>query len=214
MDLFRKSDLLAQNLIEVIDHPLYDASPRILTSAAFCGLCLEHARAMRLLAEHGLYPSAMATLRVVFESLVRAIWLLYCASDTQIARLDAPLDLGTERLARSIPATSAMLDALRAVPAAAVPFQALAEFKDSSWAALNSFVHAGLHPLARMREGYPAPLVEQTVRLCNGLAMVAGMQLCILTGITGLQKRLQPLHARFADCLPLAENAEKPAGSV
>lgn len=56
-----------------------------------------------------------------------------------------------------------MLDALAKLPAAQVPFDALSELKASGWRALNSYVHGGLHPLARMSDGYPLELILGTV---------------------------------------------------
>ena len=37
--------------------------------------------------------------------------------------------------------------------APAVAYQVLSSFKESSWGALNSYVHAGIHPLKRHSKG-------------------------------------------------------------
>ena len=200
--IFQRSDLLLQNLLQISDHPLYDDSPRITTSADFCFLSLEHAESIRKLLENRLPSSGIALIRIQFETLVRGIWTLYCASEDSLANITSRLTVDSQHLAQKMPTASGMLMSLAEIPEASVPFNALSEFKQSSWKALNSYIHAGVHPLARRREGYPIPFIVQLIKQSNGLAAIAVMHACVLTGIQDLQKQITPLHARFADCLP------------
>lgn len=201
-DIFRRSELLFQNMTEVIDRPLHDDSARITTSGNLCQISIEHSCALRSLSESGMFASGFVILRSQFEALVRAIWALYCASDYQIQRLASPLDEEGEQSAKNLPQVQEMLKALGSVPAARVPFDALTEFKRYSWNALNSFTHAGIHPLKRVTDGYPLELIIQNVRTSNALSMIAAMQICVLTGIPNLQRDLLPLNGRFHDCFP------------
>lgn len=205
--IFQRSELLLQNLLQISDHPLYDESPRIVTSADFCYLSLEHAESTRKLFENGLHASSIALLRIQFEALVRGIWALYCASDDILAKTTSPLTMDSQELTQKMPMASDMLVALGKSAQALTPFNALSEFKQSSWKPLNSYVHAGIHPLARQREGYPIPFIIQLIKQSNGLAVIAVMHTCILTGIRDLQKQISPLHSRFADCLPDHKNS-------
>ena len=82
-------------------------------------------------------------------------------------------------------------------------YQALANFKENSWKALNSFVHAGIHPIQRQESGYPVQLVEQILRNCNGLAVVVGMQAAVLTGSQRLVKQVGAMQTTHAKCLPV-----------
>ena len=205
--IFQRTDLLIQNLIEISDHPLYDDSSRITATADFCILALEHAESVRNLAEKELYASCIALMRVQFETLVRGIWALYCASDEQIQKITAGLNAIAQQQPEKIPMAHDMLLALCEKPQAAVPFNALSEFKEYSWKPLNSFVHAGIHPLARQRGGYPIQFIEQLIKISNGLVVITFMQMCVLTGNGDLQKQISPLHTRFADCLPDHRNS-------
>lgn len=198
--LLNRSELLMQNIGELIAHPLYDQSIRLDISAQACFLSLEHAAAVRLLASNGMMISAPVMLRCQFEALTRGIWSLYCAADEQLELLSIVLSEQSVEAGRSMPSASVMLQALKAVPNAAEPMRCLSEFKEHSWKALNSYVHSGLHAFRRQAEGYPAELAIGMVRQSNGLMMLAGMQIALLTGVPGGQKLFLPLNERFGDC--------------
>jgi len=201
-ELFQRSELFLQNLIQTIDKPLYETSSRLCASGNFTQISIEHSCAVRALSETRMSTSAFVVMRAQFEALLRAIWLLHCANDHQVQRLSAPLDPDGEQLAKNLAQPQEMLDALSKVPVAKVPFDALTEFKGSSWKALNSFTHAGLHPLKRLVEGYPLELIFANIRMSNALALMAGMHFCTLTGIRDMQKQLLPFYDRYKDCLP------------
>lgn len=203
-DIFQRSELLLQNIVEVIDRPAFDGSARIVVSGNLCQMAIEHAAAFRMLAESRMFASSFVVLRAQFEATLRAVWALYAATNGHIERVSAPLAPETEQSAKNLPQVQEMLDALAKMPAAQVPHGALSQFKDSAWRALNSYTHGGIHPLSRMADGYPLELVLRNVKVSNGLAMLAAMQFCVLTGIPHMQKALTPLHDRFRDCLPLS----------
>lgn len=205
-DIFRKSELLLQNVVEIIDQPAFDSSVRVVVSGNLCQMSIGHSAAFRILAEGCMFASSFVVLRAQYEATVRAVWVLYSATDGHIARISARLDPSNEQSAKNLPQVQDMLVSLASVPNAQIPFRALSEFKDSAWLALNSYVHGGIHPLSRMEDGYPMELILSNVKVSNALAIVAAMQFCVLTGISDLQKQLAPLHERFRDCLP-ARNA-------
>jgi len=200
--IFQRSELLVQNMIEIIDHPAYDNSARLAVSGNLCQMSIEHSCALRSLSAGGMFASSFVVLRAQFEAVLRGVWALYCATDAHIERISANLDIDGEQSAKNLPQVQDMLAALGSAPAAKPAFDALSEFKDSSWRALNSYAHAGIHPLRRLEDGYPTGLVIQNVKISNALAMIAAMQFCIVTGVSGLQRALTPLHERFQDCLP------------
>ena len=201
-EIFPRSELLLQNLIEVIDRPPYDNSARIAVSGNLCQMSIEHSAAFRSLAENRMFASSFVVLRAQFETTLRAVWALYAATDNHISRISARLAEDTEQSAKNLPQVHDMLAAIAGIPHAKVPYDALSEFKDSAWRALNSYTHGGIHPLSRMADGYPLELITANVKISNALAIVAAMQFCVLTGINGLQKQLVPLNERFHDCLP------------
>lgn len=199
--LINRSELLMQNLSELLAHPLYDESTRIGISAQATWLSLEHAAAFRVLVGSRMLISAPAMLRCQFEALTRGIWSFYGATDEQLELLNKPLQVETADASRSLPMAPVMLDQLSKIPMADEPVRCLSEFKSHSWKALNSYVHSGLHPLRRQAEGYPLELVIGMLKQSNGLAILAGMQIAVLTGVPGLQKKLAVLHDRFGGCL-------------
>ena len=79
---------------------------------------------------------------------------------------------------------------------------ALARFKDNSWKALNSYAHAGIHPLRRHADGYPEQLMHSVLCNANGLAMLSAMQAAVLSGAQPLQRKVLQLAAKHSACMP------------
>jgi hypothetical protein len=211
--IYARTDLLEERLIELLDFPPYDTTERLTTSWSFCDIAWQHWQGVRGLSENNLQVSASALLRVQFETLVRALWCFYCASDQQIEKLNRAISSESEQAAKNLPLTAEMLERIKSTPNATNAWIRLDEFKRHSWKPLNSYVHAGLHPLQRHETGYPPPLIEQTIRASNALAMMGAMQLAILTGINGLHNAVMQLSHNHLDCLPpmaAPENAPDP----
>ena len=164
-------------------------------------LSMEHATASLLLLQNEMEAPGMALLRPQFESLVRAIWLVYAASEAQVEKLAMPLTIETARRGDDLPMLSEMLKRLEATSEAprhiVVQLQA---YKDITWKALNSFTHGGMHPLSKYVTGYPPKLVFDTLCNSNGIFMMAAQLLCILTGIPENQAQWRKLIDEFTDC--------------
>ncbi|MBW0172135.1 MAG: hypothetical protein KXJ61_18100 [Hydrogenophaga sp.] len=180
----------------------YDGSTRINASVSAACVALEHGRALRVLIAQGLPTAALSLLRLQLEALTRAVWLLYAATDLSVEKLAAPLSKDTEAAANKLPMLADMLKQLAAKPAAAQPLLGLQAFKDNNAAALNSFVHGGIHALHRYTQGFPAPLLIGAVRNCNGLLLMAGMMLAVLAGNQPMVRRVSRLQVEFAADLP------------
>jgi hypothetical protein len=147
--------------------------------------------------------SALVVHRSQFEALLRSVWLTYAAAEKDIEKLNANLDLDSEQAAKNILQAQDMLEALsKSGPKEA--YDALAGFKDNSWKALNSYVHAGIHPIRRHSEGYPMALAHGTLCNANGLGILSGMQAVVLSGAQPLQSKILDLAARHPSCMPQA----------
>ena len=146
-------------------------------------------------------PTALVVHRAQFEAIVRSVWLTYVASDADIAKLTAELDLESEQAAKNVAQTQRMMEAI-AKSAPPQAHEALARFKENSWKALNSYAHAGIHPLRRHAEGYPAALAYAVLCNANGLALFSGMQAVVLSGAQPLQRRVIDLAAKYPSCAP------------
>jgi len=201
----QQADALDQALMQALDAEHYrpfDQSDRILSSVAAASLALEHGRAMRTLVAEGMLTAALSLLRVQHEALVRAVWLLYAASDLAISKLTAPLSKDAEAAANKLPMMADMLNQLEDKPAALAPLIALRAFKDNNSPTLNSFVHGGIHALTRSRSGYPIPVLVGALRNGNGLMLMAVMMLAILAGRQPLVHAVSQLQASFSADLP------------
>lgn len=164
-------------------------------------LSMEHAMAALVLVQNDMEASGMALLRPQFESLVRAFWLMYVASETHVEKLSMPLTIETARRGDDLPMLSEMLKRLEGVPGAPAHIVTqLQEYKEVTWKALNSFTHGGIHPLSKFVTGYPPKLVFDTLCNSNGIFMMAAQLLCITTGIPENQFHWRKLVDEFADC--------------
>lgn len=200
--LFDGSDALLEALGPITAAPPFDQSDRLQVCRALCLLSIEHAVATRCLLTIGAESSMLVVHRAQFEALVRAVWVLYCASDTEVACLQEELTPTSESVAARLPMASKMLLALEAVTQAADPLHAFVEFKKYSWAALNLFVHAGAHALHRLRTGFPLELVEVVVKQSNALVVMTHMQLAITTGSQDAVHWVATTADGFSDVLP------------
>jgi len=195
------SAALAEELLALIDLPLFDDSPKLQLADTACSLALEHWHAVRLQLTAGLLPSALVVHRAQFEAIVRSIWLTYCASESEVSKLTTTLNLESEQAAKNISQIQNMMEAI-AKSAPPQAHAALARFKDHSWKALNSYAHAGIHPLRRHAEGYPAALAHSVLCNANGLALFCGMQAVVLSGLQPLQRQVLDLGAKYPSCMP------------
>lgn len=201
LSVFDATEELAEQLFALIDLPLFDNSSKLTVSDTACSLSLEYWLATCGVLRAGLLPSAVIIHRAQFEAIVRSIWILYVASDEQVRRLDAALAVEGEQVAKNLPQVAEMMAALgKTGPQQA--YDALYRFKNNSWKALNSYAHAGIHPIRRHAEGYPIPLIEAVVKNSNGLAVLGAMQAAVLTGVQSLQREILKLAAQYPECMP------------
>lgn len=204
MDLdfaLEESDALAEELLALVDLPLCTETAKVAIADTACSLSFEHWHSVRFLLAGGLLPSALVVHRSQFEAILRSIWLTYAASDADVSRLASDLSLESEQAAKNISQAQDMMDALaKSGPSEA--HAALARFKDNSWKALNSYAHAGIHPLRRHADGYPTGLMHSVLCNANGLAILSGMQAAVLSGAQPLQREVLALASRHPACMP------------
>jgi len=200
-DTLEESDSLAEELLGLVDLSLCNETARVSVADVACSLSFEHWHSVRLLLAAGLLSSALAVHRSQFEAVLRSVWLTYAASDSDIAKLTANLDLKSEQAAKNISQAQHMMEALaKSGPKEA--HAALSRFKHNSWKALNSYAHAGLHPLRRHEDGYPVGLAHGVLCNANGLAILSGMQAAVLRGAQPLQREVLALASKHPTCMP------------
>lgn len=151
----------------------------------------------------GLPTAALSLLRLQYEALTRFVWLLYAATDLAVDKLAAPLSKETDAVTNKRPTLADMLKLLAANPAATQPLLGQQAFKDNNAAALNSFIHGGIHALLSHAQGFPARLVSGALRNCNGRLLMTGMMLAVVTASQPMVQRVSRLQVKFAADLPL-----------
>lgn len=198
-----RADKLFHVLGEIVDHPLFDDSPRVVLSATLSVTSLDLGASVRTLCASDQMIGANVCLRSQFEALIRSVWALHRATDLQVEKLSAQqLTLDTQQGAKSIPLAAEMLEELGKIPHLAQLTSALNEFKSGAWQPLNSYVHAGLYAVLHTRFGGPPSLFNQIFRISNGFGMLAFNNLGILTGISGIQAEIRAATASFSSVLP------------
>jgi hypothetical protein len=194
-------------LAKATDHPLSEESARIELSATLANTALEIARSVRILCAADQLLGATVCLRSQFESLVRSVWTLHCASENEIKRLSInSLTPESVQGSKNMPLAAKMLEDLEEIASLRNLMVALNEFKGSAWRPLNSFVHAGLHAVVHTKFGWPPGLVDQTFRMSNGLCVLAFTQIGMLNGTPWIQKEIIALSASFSSVLPSYRN--------
>lgn len=204
--VLQNSDALHTDIERALaEFPWGELDERRVSTLMLCQIAFEHGVAMRALLGGGLHTSAIALLRLQFEAVVRAAWLLHAATDEQANRLSAPLSLESEQGAKNLPSVDAMIGRLeRDGPRGSGAL--LRRFQVQQMRALNSFVHAGIHPVQRRATGYPEPMLRDLVRISNAVAMLTVVVLSELgTPVPGFREAYLELHQRHVKVLPALE---------
>ena len=197
-----RAEELLVHLADIVDLPPFDQSERLLLSRTLAVTSLHYAASARALCANHLAHGAAVVLRSQFEGLVRSVWVYHCASETHVQKLSPVLSPESQQASKNIPQVNEMLTDLDRRPQLKNLMVALGEFKSSSWLPLNSFVHAGLHPVHWTKWVPPLQLLDQIYRSSNGLAVLAFQNLAVLTGRPGLQQEVIAACASFSGCLP------------
>jgi len=145
----------------------------------------------------------MGMLRLQYEAVVKAIWLLYAASDNAIEKLLAPLTLESEQIANNgLPCFSDMMKKIEKREPPGV-HRHLSEFRDYSWRPLNSFVHSGIHAVNRHKDGYPVALLYSAIRQSNNLTHMSAIALACLLESGDFTMSVANIYKKYPDCLQL-----------
>ena len=170
-------------------------------------VAIEHGTALNALFGLGLANSAVALLRIEYEALLRSAWLLYAASDIQVEKASAPLTRESANSAKNLPNAEAMLldleRKMQTFPGLAGLVLPLRELRDEAWKPMNAFVHCGIHPLARARDGFPEELAVSMIKISNGLIHFAARLLSRFTGDLEVMRQIDEAYKQFQDVMPI-----------
>lgn len=198
-DLLSRSTEYEEFVYGLLAHPEAEPTKRTEGARILIAVCMEHAQSIKLLMYSHAFTSALGLLRLQYEVLVRAHWLVFAASDHQVEKLLAELTHDSAQAGNSIPMVGEMMKSMegKAPPNALQP---LFEFKEYSYKPLSSFVHGGIHAINRKSKGYPLPLLENVLKNSNQLCGTAAYFGAQLT-----QNQLVTAHAmnsfkKYQDC--------------
>ncbi len=200
--VMEESEILVASLLQVLaELSLINDSDRIETAYAACSLSFEHWSSVRSLLAEAALSSAIVVHRAQFEAATRSVWLTYAATDENIAKFSQDLSIESEQATKNAPNVDRMMEQI-GLKAPKPAYEALQRFKTHSWRALNSYAHAGIHPLRRHQVGYPVALIHGVLCNSNGLGVLSCMQAAVLGGEQPLQKHLIETAGRYPQCLP------------
>ncbi len=166
-----------------------------------CALAVEHGSALRSLMSSGLESSALALLRVQHEALLRAAWVLFSASEEAVRSLAAPHTPETLKQANKLPLTNVLLEAVEKSDAPGGLKRGLREFRERSWAGMNSYAHAGLLALGRVANGHPEFQLVQAIQVSNAHSYAAHMLCAQITGSEQAVGEINVIAVAFPGCM-------------
>ncbi|WP_299200487.1 DUF5677 domain-containing protein [uncultured Amphritea sp.] len=124
-------------------------SQRSAVAGALYDVANEHAKGICLLFEGHCSASGFALLRILFETYIRASWLLHCATEkefeTFIEKDKIQLEGSSKRL--TFAAMVKAVEATRKWPST------LTDIRAETWSAFNSYTHGGQLQVTRRYDG-------------------------------------------------------------
>jgi hypothetical protein len=147
------------------------ADERSMLAAGCFDVAIEHQAAIAVLNSSALYGSMLALLRVLSESLVRGLWLLHCATDTELHKFkQGRVDKSFDDLVTDFEAKIG------------TPSGVLSGFKATAWKAMNGFTHTGFiqvtrrHSLGRVGANYSKDDIAKALGVAGALGLIAAGQ--------------------------------------
>ena len=195
------------SLSEMFDDDIYAllekcwnlSSQRQFICLAFCKAAVEHAVSQRVLKGVGLHGTALSLIRLHFEAVVRAAWVLHGAKGDWLVKFSAPVPIGVLDEPQMGPPIPAMLDAIKLhAPQTAHELSRLNE----TVKVMHSFVHGGAHLVVHALRGYPPENLISVLQNRNLLLLMLTNVMVIASQqqqLTGIVRKLGEAHA---GCMP------------
>jgi hypothetical protein len=122
----------------------YDDERRLTLTLAYFNLSLDHHSAIILLMRNKLFGAAMAVVRPIFENMMKAHWIVKCATDAQVDKIAEKDHDIFPRMGEM----AAAVDKAYSDPNGE-PLDFFQQTKKDAWKAMNSYTHSGLLQLGR-----------------------------------------------------------------
>ncbi|RZJ20475.1 MAG: hypothetical protein EON51_14985 [Acinetobacter sp.] len=210
MDLFEQSMKMVNELNQELSQSEFvDGGLRLDLVYQCCDISIKHGLAVKTLLEAELFISALALFRTQFESLVRAYWILFAATDEQVGELDSIEQL-TLKEYKSISRFTAtpMIEGLKEIQEIKHIVAQLEEFKLFSLDYLNSIVHSGKQTFLRHTFGLGDEHKKLIIKQSNNLTMMSA-QIYLKHTLPDRQKLIQIFIQKYRECFMLPEDISK-----
>ncbi len=119
---------------------LYPPGRRVQAAVATFCIVRDHHLAITLLLDSGLYASAFALTRPLYEATVKGVWLAHCATEAKAE---------SYAKGKELPHMKDLLEQVLNSPAPALVTDQLKKVKTQYWKPLSSFIHAGHAQVSR-----------------------------------------------------------------
>ena len=201
IDILEKSKKFANDIGMLLLDAKQPTTKRGLLTTALSQIAIQHTSSQRILIEIDHHVSALALVRLTFESLVRSIWTHHCASDEWIKQMTSPMEPG--RLEEPImgPPMESMLQSIDKVEPPYIG-QMLRELKERTWQPMNSYVHGGSRAIAQVLSNSSPQQLISVLRNANGLALMAANVFVVACDDKSLAGRINKIQFENLDCLP------------
>ena len=175
------------------------SSQRLVICMAYCKAAVEHAVSQRVLIGAGLHGTALSLIRLHFEAVVRAAWVLHGAKDEWLVKFSTPVPDGELAEPQMGPPIPAMLDAIKIQePQAARELYRLNE----TMKVMHSFVHGGAHLVVHALRGYPSEKLVSVLQNRNLLSLMLTNGIVIASQQPLLMGVVRHLGEAHASCMP------------
>jgi|SRR5450830_57498 len=198
-EMLSLSASLDDDLTALLERAWNTSTQRLAICMAFCKAAVEHAISQRVLIEAGLTGTALSLIRLQFETVVRAAWILHGAKDEWLIRFSLPVPDGELNEPQMGPPIPAMLDAIKIhAPEAAMELSRLNE----TLKVMHSFVHGGAHLVVHALRGYPPKNLVAVLRNRNLLSLMLSNIIVIAGQQPHLNGAVQQLMIAHESCMP------------
>jgi hypothetical protein len=187
------------DLMVLLEKAWNNSAKRSVISLAFCKAAVEHAISQRVLIESGLHGTALSLIRLQFETVVRAAWVLHGAKDEWLIKFSSPVADGDFNEPQMGPPVPAMLEAIKIhAPEAALELGRLNE----TMKVMHSFVHGGAHLVVNALRGYPPKNLVAVLQNRNLLSLMLSNVIVIASQQPHLKGGVRQLMDAHENCMP------------
>lgn len=207
LKLFESSlEMIGELKTEIARSDVVDCGPRLELVQQCIYISFDHGIGVNNLLANDLPIQAMVLFRAQFESVVRAYWLMFIASNDDVLKLKFNWTNDEQEQKEKYPMASQMLIQLNNIEdEVKLIIAQLMEFKVFNISALNSFVHTGKHSFTRSAIGFEHKFLLQIMRMANNLVSTAA-QLMLKHTKPDKQKFLKMITLKYRECFILIDD--------